>query len=66
MRYYLCFSWRLKNFLRNKKIFYKYKDKHTKSGCVFYVYKKTDALDKALKEYSKLKKEWRTKIDISF
>jgi len=59
--YYVCFSWKVKEFLKPYGFYYEYKDKHIKTGCVFYVYEKSDKLDIALREYSRLKMEWKRK-----
>lgn len=56
--YYVCFSWKVKEFLKPYGFYYEYKDKHIKTGKVFYVYEKSNKLDMALKEYSRLKMEW--------
>ncbi|HDK7194805.1 TPA: hypothetical protein PTV74_003112 [Clostridium botulinum] len=56
MRYYLCFSWKQKEFLKESGFRYEFKARHIGNGKVFYFYFWSYQLDLCLREYSEIKR----------
>jgi len=58
-KYFQCFSLPLKEFLENKKIKSEFKAKHCKTNREFwlYLYSESNQLEKALEEWSIIRKQ---------